>query len=134
MAVRRLTTPVERLAEELAEHAGAPVELERPNDAAHGDYATNVALRTAPAQRRPPRELAQELAEKAASLPAVERAEVAGPGFLNLWLTREWYGEALAEILAQGERYGAGRPERPERVQVEMVSANPTVASARNGA
>jgi arginyl-tRNA synthetase len=63
---------------------------------------------------------------------------VAGPGFLNLRLTRAWFGEALAEILEQGDRYGAGRPERRERIQVELVSANPTgpitVASARNGA
>jgi len=127
-----------RLADELAAAAGVPVELERPSEAAHGDYATNAALKAAPAERRPPREIAAELAEAAAALPAVERAEVAGPGFVNLWLTGAWFGEALGEILAAGERYGAGWATAPERVQVEMVSANPTgpvtVASARNGA
>jgi arginyl-tRNA synthetase len=126
---------VERLAGELADLAGAPVELERPAKAEHGDYATNVALRLAPQRGRPPRELAEELAAKAVELDAVERTEVAGPGFLNLWLTDAWFVAALGEVDAD---YGSGSAERPERVQVEMVSANPTgpitVASARNGA
>jgi arginyl-tRNA synthetase len=129
---------VDGLAGELARIAGAPVELERPAKSEHGDYATNVALRLAPQQRRSPRDLAQELAAQASGLAAVERAEVAGPGFLNLWLDDAWYGEALAEIAGAGRDYGAGSAKAPERVQVEMVSANPTgpitVASARNGA
>ena len=127
-----------RLEAALSGLAGAAVRLERPPKAEHGDYATNVALQLASTQRRAPRELAQELAERAAALPEVERAEVAGPGFVNLWLGRDWYREALAEILESGARYGGGRAERPERVQVEMVSANPTgpivVSAARNGA
>jgi len=122
----------------LAEAAGAEVELERPGDAAHGDYATNVALRLAGVRRQPPRAIAEELATQAAQLEQVERAEVAGPGFVNLWLGRAWYRDALAEMLAAGEAYGEGSAAKPERVQVEMVSANPTgpitVAAARNGA
>ena len=129
---------VERLAAEIAGAAGAPVELERPSDAAHGDYATNVALRLAPSRKRPPRELAEELASAASGSELVERAEVAGPGFVNLWVGRRWYADALAEMLAAGRDYGAGSAAARERVQVEMVSANPTgpltVASARNGA
>jgi arginyl-tRNA synthetase len=74
----------------------------------------------------------------AATLPEVERAEVAGPGFVNLFLTDDWFAGALREMLASGKDYGAGFAPRRERVQVEMVSANPTgpitVASARNGA
>jgi arginyl-tRNA synthetase len=127
-----------RLEAALSGLAGTPVELERPTKAEHGDYATSAALRLAPAQRRPPREVAEELAGKAASLPEVERTEVAGPGFVNLWLGRDWYGEALAEILEAGSAYGGGQAEPRERVQVEMVSANPTgpivVSAARNGA
>jgi arginyl-tRNA synthetase len=130
--------PVAALAAELSEVTGAPVELERPSDPAHGDYATNAALRLAPDRGRPPRELAEELAAAASSLPAVERAEVAGPGFVNLWLTDEWLGDALGTIVERGRDFGAGDPERPQQIQVEMVSANPTgpitVASARNGA
>ncbi|HET7554595.1 MAG TPA: arginine--tRNA ligase, partial [Gaiellaceae bacterium] len=129
---------VARLEARLSELAGAPVELDRPNDPGHGDYATNAALRLAPARRRSPRELGDELAAAATGLDEVERAEVAGPGFVNLWLADAWFGEALGEILAAGGGYGGGSAERRERVQVEMVSANPTgpitVASARNGA
>ncbi len=122
----------------LTELAGAPVELERPSDPEHGEYATSVALRLAPVRKQAPREVAEELAAAAAGLEQVERAEVAGPGFVNLWLTAPWYGEALGEILEAGRDYGAGWADPPERIQVEMVSANPTgpitVASARNGA
>jgi arginyl-tRNA synthetase len=129
---------VQRLATALAELAGAPVELERPSDPAHGDYATNVALRVAPARKQAPRAIAEELAAATAGIAGVARAEVAGPGFLNLWLEPAWYGEALAEILAAGEGYGGGSAATRERIQVEMVSANPTgpltVGSARNGA
>jgi arginyl-tRNA synthetase len=130
--------PASALATRLAEAAGAEVELERPSDPAHGDYATNVALRLAPVRKRAPRELAEELATAAAALPDVARAEVAGPGFVNLFLADGWFAGALAEILAAGSDYGAGFAPCRERVQVEMVSANPTgpvtVASARNGA
>jgi arginyl-tRNA synthetase len=126
---------VERLAEELAEVAGTEVELERPSDPAHGDYATNVALRTAPIRKRPPRELAEELAVRALELEEVERAEAAGPGFLNLWVKDAFLIDAVAQI---GSELGAGSVDRRELVQVEMVSANPTgpitVAHGRNGA
>jgi arginyl-tRNA synthetase len=129
---------VERLAARVSEVAGVEVELERPKDAAHGDYATSAALRLAKDRRRPPRELAAELAAAIEGLPEVERTEIAGPGFVNLWLTRDWYAGVVEEILAQGPSYGAGDPAPRQRIQVEMVSANPTgpitVASGRNGA
>jgi arginyl-tRNA synthetase len=126
---------VQRLAAQLSELAGAPVELERPQDPAHGDFATNVALQAVSQHRRPPREFAAELAEGSAALDGVDRAEIAGPGFVNLWVSPAWLGEALAEI---GPDYGAGEPEQRQKIQVELVSANPagplTVGSARNGA
>jgi arginyl-tRNA synthetase len=129
---------IRELAAALAEAAGAEVELERPGDAEHGDYATNVALRLAPTRQRAPRDLAEELAAVARELPDVDRAEVAGPGFLNLFLDDAWFGQALGEILDAGTDYGSGFATSPERVQVEMVSANPTgpivVSAARNGA
>ena len=122
----------------LAARIGTGVELERPSDPSHGDYATNAALRLAGARRQPPRELAAELAAAAGALPEVERAEVAGPGFVNLFLDDEWFARTLQEIVDAGDAYGGGFAEQRERVQVEMVSANPTgpitVASARNGA
>ncbi len=130
-----MSSAVERLAAQLAGIVGSEVELDRPKDAGHGDFATNVALRTAKQAGRPPRELAEELALEVVSLDAVERAEVAGPGFLNLWLTDGFFLEALAEL---GEGYSGGWADPAERVQVELVSANPTgpilVSHARNGA
>jgi arginyl-tRNA synthetase len=129
------STAVERLAARVGEVVGAEVELERPNDPEHGDFATNVALRSAKSIGRPPREVAQELAEKVVSLDEIESAEVAGPGFLNLRVSDAFFLDALSEI---GEGYGGGWAEAPERVQIEMVSANPTgpvvVSAARNGA
>jgi arginyl-tRNA synthetase len=134
-----MTSVLERLERDLAEAAEAAVALERPRDPAHGDYATNVALRTAPERGRKPMELASEIAERAASLHGVRRAAAAPPGFVNLELDTAWYVEAVAEILRAGHAYGRGTPDaRPLRVQVELVSANPTgpvtVASARNAA
>lgn len=124
-----------RLAARLSELADAPVELERPQDPSHGDYATNVALQSAPKHRRSPREFATELAGRAVELDEIERAEVAGPGFVNLWVTSTWLGEALGEI---GPDYGGGTAAERQKIQVELVSANPagplTVGSARNGA
>ena len=133
-----MSLALERLAGELAGAVGAAVELERPSDPRHGDFATNVALRLAPERRTSPRELAEELKQAAERIRGVERAEVAGPGFLNLFLDSSWYGEALAEMLAAGIDYGAASSPHPARVQVELVSANPTgpltVGSGRNAA
>jgi arginyl-tRNA synthetase len=129
--------PIGALAGELAASVGAELELERPADPLHGDFATNLALRLAGTRRQPPRELAAELAATAGELAAVERAEVAGPGFVNLFLGDAWYAGAVGAILAD-ERFGAADAWTPQRVQVELVSANPTgpvtVAHARNGA
>jgi arginyl-tRNA synthetase len=125
--------PVTALTAELASAVGAELQLERPADPEHGDYATNVALQLAAVRRRPPRELAEEIAAAVAGLAGVERAEVAGPGFVNVFLRDEWFVSALEAMLAAEPVEKTGR-----RVQVEMVSANPTgpvtVASARNGA
>jgi arginyl-tRNA synthetase len=130
--------PVARLAAELSDVAGAPVELDRPNDPQHGDYATNAAMRLAGERRTPPRELAEKIAAAATRLPAVERAEVAGPGFVNLRLADSWFVASLGEALERAAEFGGGSAGTRLRVQVELVSANPTgpitVASARNGA
>ncbi|WP_205699048.1 arginine--tRNA ligase [Conexibacter sp. SYSU D00693] len=113
--------------------------LERPRQAAHGDYATNAAMLLAGAAKAPPREVAERLAAALAD-DLGERlagAEVAGPGFLNLRLADAWYADALGGVLAD-ERFGAGGAAAPEQVNVEFVSANPTgplhVGHARNAA
>ena len=127
-----------RLARALTDIAGASVELERPGDVDHGDYATNVALRVGPSRGRPPREIADEIAAETLASGVVAAAETAGPGFVNLRVSDAWLAEAVAEIVAAGKAFGAGSAANPERIQVELVSANPTgpvtVGSARNGA
>jgi arginyl-tRNA synthetase len=127
-----------RLEDALAEIAGAPVALERPSDPAHGDYATNVALRLAATRRQAPLEIAAEIAAGAVERGLVEHAEAAPPGFVNVRVSGAWLADALGEILGAGDSYGAGSAVLPERVQVEAVSANPTgpltVAHGRNGA
>jgi arginyl-tRNA synthetase len=130
--------PIASLERVLAGVAGAPVELDRPADPAHGDYATNVALRLAGGRRLPPRDVATELAEQIDGLDGLAGVEVAGPGFLNLTVDDGWLAASLAGILEEGRGFGGGSAAEPERVQVELVSANPTgpitVAAARNGA
>jgi arginyl-tRNA synthetase len=130
--------PIGALAAALADLAGVPVELDRPADPAHGDYATNVAMRLAGGQRRAPHEVAAELAEGMRGLEGVAGVEVAGPGFLNLTVDDAWLASGLAAVLEAGRGFGGGSAATPERIQVELVSANPTgpitVAAARNGA
>ncbi len=114
--------------------------LERPKKAGFGDYATNAAMLLAPVVGAPPRDVAGQVgAELSARLgDRLDRVEVAGPGFLNLFLSDGWHAAALADVLAAGDRHGAGSPERPERILVEFVSANPTgpltAASGRHAA
>jgi arginyl-tRNA synthetase len=131
-----MTGAVERLAARVGAAVGGDVELERPKDPGHGDFATNVALRRAKESGRPPRELAEELAARIKDVDEVEAVEVAGPGFINLRVSDGFFLEALAEV---DETYGGGwAASSPERVQMEMVSANPTgpivVSAGRNGA
>jgi arginyl-tRNA synthetase len=121
------------------ESATAP-SVERPKRDGFGDYSTNAAMLLAPSVGAPPREIAERLgaaiAERLGS--GLDRFEVAGPGFLNLFLADAWHAAGLAQVLASGERYGAGGAARGERVVVEFVSANPTgplvAASGRHAA
>ncbi len=99
---------------------------EVPRDAAHGDYATNVAMLLGKAQRRPPRQLAEAIRAHLPAVDAVERAEVAGPGFVNVFLASKFCHATLARILAAGPAFGRGSEVAGLRAQVEFVSANPT--------
>jgi arginyl-tRNA synthetase len=107
---------------------GVEPTLERPKKVRFGDYSTNAAMLLAPKLGAPPREVAERLGEalRAELGDRLERVEVAGPGFLNLFLAGGWYRDALGQIVDAGERFGAGAPESPERVDIEFVSANPT--------
>jgi arginyl-tRNA synthetase len=116
------------------------ITLERPPRADFGDYSTNAALLLAPRLGAAPREVAERLGGELARLlgAQLERFEIAGPGFVNLYLADAWLQRSFAAVLAAGESYGAASPERPQRVLVEFVSANPTgpmhVGHARNAA
>jgi len=112
--------------------------LDRPPRPDFGDYSTNAAMLLAPTLGEPPRAIAGRLGDALGERlsASVDRVEIAGPGFLNLFMADRWYLEALAAIRGAGESFGAG--DFRERIQVEFVSANPTgpltVASARHAA
>ena len=100
--------------------------VERPRNPEHGDYATNVALRTAKKAGVPPRELATWLAEELAARPGIASAEIAGPGFINLRLAADAQGALVGDVLAAGDAYGTGTEYADRVVNLEFVSANPT--------
>ncbi|MEK6465886.1 arginine--tRNA ligase [Pseudonocardia alni] len=100
--------------------------VERPRNPDHGDYATNIALRTAKKAGVNPRELATWLAEELATRDGVASAEIAGPGFINLSLAADAQGAIVGEVLAAGAGYGTGDELAGRNVNLEFVSANPT--------
>jgi arginyl-tRNA synthetase len=120
-------------------HPGIPAPtLERPPRAEFGDYSTNAAMLAAPLLGAPPREVATDLARGVEGRlgEGLERVEIAGPGFLNLYLSEAWMRAAVEQVRQHGRRFGSGVATRPVSVLVEFVSANPTgpltVASGRH--
>jgi len=100
--------------------------IERTRDATHGDFASNIAMQLAKAAKRKPRELAQAIV---AALPAsdlVAKVEIAGPGFINFFVSSAGYHQELLRVLDEGAAYGRSRMGAGQRVIVEFVSANPT--------
>ena len=100
--------------------------IERTRDATHGDFASNIAMQLAKAAKRKPRELAQAIV---AALPAsalVSKVEIAGPGFINFFVSPAGYHQELLRVLDEGAAYGRSRMGAGQRVIVEFVSANPT--------
>ena len=108
-------------------HAGVEFVLERPRDAGHGDFATNLAMVVARREKTNPRRIAEQvIAQLDAPAGMLERTEIAGPGFINFWLGQEELAAAHAEILLAGRRYGWSESGNGVRINVEFVSANPT--------
>jgi arginyl-tRNA synthetase len=105
---------------------GAITALERPKQRQHGDYASNAALQLAKALRRSPRELAQALIAALPPSPWVAEVEIAGAGFINIFLSPAARQAVVARIAAEQDRFGRGRASASERMMVEFVSANPT--------
>jgi len=106
--------------------AGAPIELEPPKQAQHGDFASNVALQHAKALKRNPREVAQALVAALPPNELVWRIEIAGAGFINIFVTAAARQAIVATILSERDDFGRGHARRGERVMLEFVSANPT--------
>jgi arginyl-tRNA synthetase len=111
------------------------IELSKPRQKEHGDFATNVALVLAARVERPPRDVAEVVLKHLREAPFVREAEVAGPGFINFRLTTGWLNDVLRQIAQQGATFGHAEP-TGRRAQVEFVSANPTgplhIGHARN--
>ncbi len=107
------------------EQAETPINLERPKQAGHGDFASNLALQLAKPLKRNPRELANLLLAELPASSLIAKAEVAGAGFINFTLVADAKTAVVGAVLAAGEAYGRGT-KTGVRVQVEYVSANPT--------
>lgn len=127
-AAALLRSALARIAPEAAD---AEIVLERPRDPAHGDLACNLALQLGKRLKRNPRQIADALVAALHALPdfaqgAVERAEVAGPGFINLRLRASAQQSVVETVLRAGARYGHVSAGDARRIQVEFVSANPT--------
>src|SRR5262249_50489398 len=128
-ALGRVHAAVDGLAAEGALPAGLALSrilVEPPREAARGDLATNAAMALAKPAGKKPRELAEAIAVKLRSEALVEDVSVAGPGFINLTLTRAAWIEELRAALAAGRDYGRSDSGRGEKVNIEYVSANPT--------
>ncbi len=113
--------------------------VERPADVSHGDFSCNVAMASAKALRNNPRAIGQMIADAAVLDGTVfEKIEVAGPGFLNFFISPLWFNETVGEVISSGSDYGKTELGKGKRVLVEFVSANPTgpmhIGNARGGA
>ncbi len=102
------------------------IPVERGRDDSHGDFASPVALALARSARCNPRQLATQILERLPTSPIVEKAEIAGPGFINFYLRDAAYQALVGEILQADDNYGTSKLGAKQRVQVEYVSANPT--------
>jgi arginyl-tRNA synthetase len=115
------------LAEAGSEAPPPEFSLEVPRNPEHGDFACNVALLLAKPLRRSPRQVAERLLELlAVGEGAIARAEIAGPGFINVWLRDEGWRALLRSVLELGRRYGRSSLGEGKHIQIEFVSANPT--------
>ena len=113
--------------------------IEIPADRAHGDFAANVAMVSAKALHMPPRKIAEAIADQLVlENSSFDKVEIAGPGFMNFYLSQRWYSGVIGNVMDEGAEYGKSEIGNGDRVLVEFVSANPTgpmhVGNARGGA
>jgi len=123
----QLSAMFEEAVRRIAPTVQAPaIVLERPKQSGHGDYACAVALQLAKSLKRAPREIATQLAAALPASPHVERTEVAGAGFINVFLQRAFKQQAVNRVLVAGAKYGTSQVGRRRKILVEFVSSNPT--------
>ena len=110
----------------LSQGLETPIKIDRTRDRQHGDFASNIAMLLAKPAGLKPRELAAQIVAGLPDSDLVSKVEIAGPGFINFFLSAEAYHQALGEILEKGSQYGRSNLGQGKSVQVEFVSANPT--------
>ena len=102
------------------------IHIERPKTLEHGDYSTNIALQLTKILKKNPREIAQLIIEKIGLDPSIDRLEIAGPGFINFYLSAAGKSSIIKNIFTQSINYGHNEAGKNQKLQVEFVSANPT--------
>ena len=102
------------------------IHIERPKTLKHGDYSTNIALQLTKILKKNPREIAQLIIEKIGLDPSIDRLEIAGPGFINFYLSAAGKSSIIKNIFTQSINYGHNEAGKNQKLQVEFVSANPT--------
>ncbi len=123
----QLTELLQQALASVAPSASAtPIQLERPRDPTHGDFATNLAMQLAKALKKNPREIARQLVNELPVSTLVTKADVAGAGFINFTLDAGAKTDIVKAVLAEGENFGRSTQGGWQKVQVEFVSANPT--------
>ncbi|WP_040287588.1 arginine--tRNA ligase [Sporosarcina koreensis] len=112
----------------LADETSLPdIMLETPKNKDNGDYATNIAMQLTKIAKKPPRSIAEAILEKLdTSGTSIESVDIAGPGFMNIILKKDYLSDVVKTVLSQGESYGRTESGQHEKIQVEFVSANPT--------
>jgi len=103
------------------------IHIETPKDKANGDFATNLAMQLTKLAKKPPRAIAEAILENIeTSGTSIEKVEIAGPGFINITVKKDFLADVVKAVKEQGENYGRSNTGNSEKVQVEFVSANPT--------
>lgn len=131
-AVEQVQQNIKQAIAEAVQKAGlteepVQVQLESPRDKANGDYATNVAMQLTRLAKKPPRAIAEAIVENLNTQSAnIEKVEIAGPGFINIIIKKDYLNDVIKTVLEQGAEYGRSNSGNSQRVQVEFVSANPT--------
>ena len=111
---------------ELPSDLDAKIQIDRTRDQSHGDLASNIALSLAKAAGKKPRELATQICAALPQSSVLDRTEIAGPGFINFFLSTDSSHAVIRQILELGDRFGTSDAGAGRKIQVEFVSANPT--------